>query len=194
MEKHIGVKKLTSTVIFGTYNIPFTPIKRKETIMDNYVVTNHGVITVDRLFDHILEKDEKVIKIIKPNKKRYMKAPIFPFAIPIFWPHFIFFMVITLFTAPFFFMRNYKNSYYAYTNKRVIVRSGSMGVHYESRYYDQIAETSVEVGILDKSKKNPNCSLVFKNPPRRTLRFSYVENPYELYDEIKEYINAVNVD
>ena len=158
--------------------------------MDNYVEANNDVIRVDRLFDSVLEKDEQIIKVIKPNKKRYLKSPIFPFAIPIFWPHFIFFMAITLFTAPFFFMRNYKNSYYAYTNKRVIVRSGSMRVHYESRYYNQIAETNVEVGILDKNKKTPTGTLEFKNPPRRTLRFSYVENPHELMREIKEYMNT----
>ena len=160
--------------------------------MDNYVVTNNDVIMVDRLFNDILDEDEQIVKIIKPNKKRYLKSPIFPFAIPIFWPHFIFFMAITLFTAPIFFMRNYKNSYYAITNKRVIVRSGSMRAHYESRYYDQISETSVEVGILDKSKKTPTGTLEFKNPPRRTLRFSYVENPYDLMKEIKECMSAAN--
>ncbi|MBD5131187.1 MAG: hypothetical protein HDT28_01120 [Clostridiales bacterium] len=145
---------------------------------------------MEHLFDDILDEDEQIIRVIKPSKSRYWKSPIFPFAIPIFWPHFIFFMAITLFTLPFFFARNYKNSYYAYTNKRVIVRSGSMGVHYESRYYDQIAEASVEIGILDKSKKTHTGTLEFKNPPRRTLRFSYVENPYELFNEIKEYMSG----
>ena len=162
--------------------------------MDNYIVTHNDVIMVDRLFDSILEKDEKIIKIIKPNKKRYWKAPIFPFAIPIFWPHFLFFMAITLFTPPIFFVRNYKNSFYAYTNKRLIVRRGSMRAYFKTLDYKQVNETSVEVGILDKSKNTTTGSLVFKNSAKRKITFDYVENPYDLMNEIKEYMNTVNAD
>ena len=162
--------------------------------MDNYIETKHGVITADRLFDDILEQDEKIIKVIKPNKKRYWKAPIFPFAIPIFWPHFIFFMAITLFTAPYFFVRNYNNSFYAYTNKRLIVRRGSMKAYFKTLDYKLVNETSVEVGILDKSKNMTTGSLIFRNTAKRKLSFDYVENPYELMKEIKECINTVKGD
>ena len=57
---------------------------------------------MEHLFDDILEKDEHIVKIIKPSKGRYWKAGLFPFAIPLFWPHLILFMVLTLFTLPFF--------------------------------------------------------------------------------------------
>ena len=53
-------------------------------------------------FNDILEKDEKIMKVIKPVKSRYWKQFVFPFAIPLFWPHLIILLVLSFFTLPFF--------------------------------------------------------------------------------------------
>lgn len=146
---------------------------------------------MEHLFEDILDKDEQIVKIIKPSKSRYWKAPLSMLAIPIFWPHFILLMAVTLFTLPFFYAHGYKNLYYAYTNKRLIARSGMIGVDYKTLDYKFIAATSVDVGFLDKGKKAKTGTISFKSPTS-SIRFQYVENPYDLLREIKEYINTVN--
>ena len=142
----------------------------------------------EHLFEQILESDEQIIKIIKPSKRRYWLAPAFPFAIPLFWPHLIVLMVVTLFTLPFFYARGYKNLYYAYTNKRLIVRRGMIGVDYRTLDYKYISASGVDVGLLDKGGKTG--TLFFKSPTA-SLTFGYVENPYDLLKEIKEYMNSL---
>lgn len=148
---------------------------------------------MEQLFNDILDKDEQIVKIIKPSKSRYWKAPILPFAIPLFWPHLILFMVLSLFTLPFFYAHGYKNLYYTYTNKRLIVRKGIIGVDYKTLDYKYISSSSVDVGLLDKGKKVTTGTLSFKSPTA-SINFNYVENPYDLMKEIKEYIDTVNTE
>lgn len=143
----------------------------------------------NNLFDNILDSNEYIVKIIKPSKSRYWKAPLFPFGIPLFWPHFIVIMVCTLFTLPFFYARGYKNLYYAYTNKRLIIRSGMIGVSYRTLDYKEITSTSVNVGILDKGGKTGSIS--FKGHTA-SISFNYVEKPYDLMKEIKAYMNTLD--
>ena len=147
---------------------------------------------MENLFDEILEKDEQVVKVLRPNKSRYFKAFFGMFYIPIFWPHLILFMVLSLFTLPFWISKACNNTYYAYTNKRLIVRHGVFGNSYDSLEYKDITSTSVRVGFLDKSTKTG--SLVFINPSshhEHPMAFSHIENPYQEMNEIKEYINSV---
>lgn len=142
---------------------------------------------MEELFKDILEKDEKIISVIKPNKKRYWKSWLFPFIIPVFWPHLIILLVGTLFTFPFFFAKGYKNLYYAYTDKRLIRRSGCVGVKYDSLEYKDITATSVHIGFLDKGCKTGNLS--FSSPSIHAMapiKFDYVNNPYEHMKAIKE--------
>lgn len=147
---------------------------------------------MENLFDNILEKDEHIIKIIKPSKSRYWKG-LSLFAIPLFWPHFILIMVFTLFTFPFFYARGYKNLYYAYTNKRLIVRSGIIGVDFKTLDYPFITATSVDVGFLDKIQKSTTGTISFKSPSS-SIRFQYVVQPYDLLKEIKEYIGTLSTE
>ena len=128
---------------------------------------------MEHLFNDILDKDEQIVKVIKPSKGRYLKAPIMPFAIPIFWPHLILFMVLTLFTLPFFYLHGYKNLYYAYTNKRLIIRKGIIGVDYKTLDYKYITASSVNVGFLDKGRHITTGTLSFQSPTT-SIKFNYV--------------------
>ena len=125
----------------------------------------------EHLFDDILESGEQIVKVIKPSKGRYWKAPLFPFGIPLFWPHLIVLLAVTLFTLPFFYARGYKNLYYAYTNKRLIVRSGKIGVDYRTLDYKHITASSVDVGLLDKGSNTG--TLTFKSIGS-SISFCYV--------------------
>lgn len=148
---------------------------------------------MEHLFDEILEKDEKVIKVFKPHKGRYLKSFYWAFAIPIFWPHLILFIVGSFFTIPFLLVKGYNNVYYAYTNKRLIVRHGTFGNSYESLEYKDVTSTSVDVGFLDRKSKTG--SITFVSPSshhEHEIEFSNVVNPYQVLNEIKEYMNTLN--
>ena len=148
---------------------------------------------MEHLFDDILEKDEKIIKIIKPNKKRYFRDWLLPFIFPIFLPHFIIFMVGTLFfILPLLHTKAYKNTYYAYTNKRLITRGSAIGVDYHSLEYKDIASSSVDVGFLDKLGKGKKTGTLSFKSPSAGISFKGVENPYDMMREIKEYIASLN--
>lgn len=68
-----------------------------------------------------------------------------------------------------------------------------IGVDYKTLDYKQITASSVDVGLLDKSKKVTTGTLSFKSPTA-SIQFQYVENPYDLMREIKEYMDTVNAD
>ena len=148
---------------------------------------------MENLFNEILEKDEKIIKVIKPHKGRYMKDFLIPFLIPLFWPHLIIILVATLFTPFYFIPKGYKNVYYAYTNKRLIVRKGMFGNNYDSLEYKDITSTSVNVGFFDK--KSNTGTLIFVSPSshhEHPMNFAHIQNPYQEMNKIKEHINETN--
>ena len=144
---------------------------------------------MEHLFDKILEQDEQIIKVIKPSKARYWKTLLFPFAIPLFWPHALVILVGSLGLALVFYAHGYKNLYYAYTNKRIIVRSGCIGVDFRSLDYKDITATSVDVGLLDKRSKT---GMIFFKSPSASIALKYVVGPYELMKEIKGYMNGIS--
>ena len=101
-------------------------------------------------FADFLERDEVVIKAYKPDKKRYNKWLAF-LAIPLLWPYLLLVIIFTAGIFPFVSnKKSYDNLYYAYTNKRLIVRSGIFGVHYYGIEYKDILATSVSTSFLDK--------------------------------------------
>ena len=152
-------------------------------------------LDTEHLFDDILERDEKIIKIIKPSKKRFFRDWLLPFIFPIFLPHFIIFMVVTLFfVLPLLHVKSYKNTYYAYTNKRLISRGSAIGVDYHSLEYKDITATSVDVGFLDKMGKGKKTGTLAFKSPSAGISFKCVESPYEQMREIKEYIASLNAE
>ncbi len=46
--------------------------------------------------------------------------------------------------------KRWKNTEYAVTNKRVLIRNGFVGYQYDSIYYTDIANVSLRVGVIDK--------------------------------------------
>ena len=137
------------------------------------------------VFRDFLDADETVIGVFKPIKKRYMKWMLF-FAIPIFWPHFIMLTVLSLGIFPFVYAKKgYDNMYYAYTNKRLITRTGSFGVTYHSINYSDIVTTEASSSFLDK--KTNTGSISFRSQKHGVV-FNYIEKPYDVLREIREYI------
>lgn len=174
------------------------------------------------LFANILDKNEKIIKVIKPNK---LKLFVYWFISSLwisFWVAFCsvipmlcsgtegvfipwqFYLIpvgvivlITLFTFVFAAVY-YKNNYFAYTNSRVLIRSGIIGIDFKSLDMRYVGAINVKVGFWDKVLKRETGTITFgsMSSPMATSKavgynFAHIEKPYELYKEMKQIVDKV---
>ena len=93
---------------------------------------------------------------------------------------------------------SYKHTYYAYTNKRIIIRKGIIGVDFKSLDIKMIGASDVHVSIFDKLLKKNTGTLCFGSTASplmnngtnvNSFTFANIEKPYDLYKEIKSYIS-----
>jgi len=115
------------------------------------------------------------------------------------------FVVFTILSIIFTGIR-YKHTFYAYTNKRVITRSGLFGVDYRSLDIDMIGAIDVDVTFGDKIINKDTGSITFGSMSlpmssnssngngRLGYRFANVEHPYAVYKEIKKYIDNIKTE
>lgn len=91
----------------------------------------------------------------------------------------------------------YKRTIYVVTNKRLIIRSGFIGVDYKSVELRQIGLINVRVDFLDKLIKSNTGTITFasaaipmygQNGQVGAFRFACVDNPYEVYKRVKELV------
>ena len=91
---------------------------------------------------------------------------------------------------------SYKKTFFAVTNKRIIIRSGFIGADFRSLELSSIASVDVRVDFLDKLAKpntgtvyfGSNASPINGNNQVRPYAFVHINNPYEAYKEIKQII------
>ena len=170
------------------------------------------------MFDKILDKDEEIVDIFKPNKtKLFVKTVIVSFLYLLFfvaiacigmfvpgegfehldaiWLLLPFGILILLEVLVIIFTYMwYKKTFYAYTNKRVIMRTGIIGIDYKSLDIKMIGAIDVYVSLFDKIVHKDTGSLRFGsmsspiNGQASAFIFSHIEKPYENYKKIKEYI------
>ena len=115
-------------------------------------------------------------------------------------------IMFLVFSAPFFLMIvlsiignivRFKRTIYVVTNKRLIIRSGFIGVDYKSIELKYVGLVNVRVDFLDKFCGNTG-TITFASPAmpmtnnqnnaNGAFAFKCVENPYEVYKKVKEYI------
>lgn len=175
---------------------------------------------MENLFDNILDSDEKIIKVLKPNKFKFFWSSVL--GAIIFTLFFVGFGIMTVtipdelgevapigvlivivalvvvldFLLIFCTYLSYKKRFYAYSNKRVIIRCGVIGVDYKSLDIDMIGAIDVGVGLLDKLFRKNTGTISFGSVASpmtagggAAFSFYSVQNPYELYKEIKTVIN-----
>ena len=173
----------------------------------------------NKYFDCVLDDDEKIIKTIKPNKLKVY----FSNCLKICWPLlfvFIFFIIgavipdaevdsannhwivvgvfggILLFfiiLSIIFSALYLKNTIYALTNKRLIIRTGMIGVDFKCLDYKNLGASDVYVSLIDKLLHKNTGTLRFGNASspigvNNFYCFANVVEPYNLYKEIKQYI------
>lgn len=169
-------------------------------------------------FSLILDDDEKIVEILRPNKTKLIFSTVFGcvmlallFCVPLLlafvfdepetngalWiiPVAIFAVVVILSIV--FSILYYNKTYYACTNKRLVVRTGIIGVDYKSLDMKTIGAIDVYVSLFDKILHKNTGSLRFGsmsspiNGQNSVFNFSHITNPYENYKKIKEYIENI---
>ena len=162
------------------------------------------------LFQPVLDSDEQILKFYKPNKVRTFFGTILIcllitilFIIPIIGSFldpetfitgigFIVFVIVFDFLAILMIALWYNKTIYAVTNKRILIRTGYIGVDYKALDYDSIGALTVNVNWLDKLLKKNTGTLSFGsmsspmiNTANYKFSFLYINNPYETYREVK---------
>ena len=182
------------------------------------------------LFAPILQEDEEIIKVIKPNKTRYVYLgglaftlfaliPILVMAAPfgmlidafkedgaptplvIELSIFGGFILLTLIAVWVGLNMSYKKTFYAYTNKRILIRRGVIGVDYATLDFEMIGGLMVNVNFLDRLMKgsdNPgtitfgsSASPVIYTRNGRTAAYAFrnIDHPYEVYRDLKHMVD-----
>ncbi len=182
------------------------------------------------LFAPILQEDEEIIKVIKPNKTRYVYLgglaytllaliPILFMAVPIGMAAESFaeygtpeplvieltvvggLILLGIITTWVGLSMSYKKTFYAYTNKRILIRRGFIGVDYATLDFEMIGGLMVNVNFLDRLMKgsdNPgtitfgsSASPVLYTRNGRTAAYAFrnIDHPYEVYRDLKHMVD-----
>ena len=177
---------------------------------------------MEKLFEKILDDDEKIIKVFKPNKAKYFISTLLVWGLL-----FAIFAIMGIFMVLFpeegvevkkiyllipiglwvggilviflFAWLHYKNLYYAYSNKRVIIRSGIFGVDFKSLDMSMVGAVNVYVSLIDKILRKDTGSIMFGSTASPIsygqnassgYRFNHIKAPYETCKEIKSSIDS----
>ncbi len=164
------------------------------------------------LFSPIMDKNEVIIKTYRPNKLRaWFNAVVMMLIFTLFFVPVVVgtinevsylglgivlgaYILILVLIAVFEILWLNKTRY-AVTNKRIIIRTGFIGVDFKGLDFTMLSALTVSVTLLDKIKRDTG-SISFGsmaspmiNNAGAKFSFSFVVNPYETYKEIKEIID-----
>ena len=85
----------------------------------------------------------------------------------------------------------YKNLSYTFTDKRIIIRSGLIGIDFRFVYYSDIASVDVKVGILDRMFKVGD---LYIKSPTQALVLDDIKSPYQYGDKIQDLVRDLKAD
>ena len=184
------------------------------------------------MFNDVLDEGETVLGVWRPNKKKYWAYFNWLYFWSMCWVALTFVFVplagieeedsgqvilwciliglaiafavylIGYFIARIFAKLAYKKRYYAYTNKRILIRCGVIGVDYRVLDYKLLGAITVTVGILDRmlggktgyirfgSASSPIIGGYGGNLGFGGFTFAHIDMPYDLLREIKKTINT----
>lgn len=190
---------------------------------------------MEKMFTDVLEKDEAVQKVYRPNGCRFwtgltlsmLLITVWLLAMPLvaiipaegesgirpigtfFWVMlgvgigtFVLTWAVTVLCGWLWL----RNRYHAYTNKRILIRSGIIGIDFKSLEFKSMTATMVKVNWLDKllrkntgtirfgSPASPMQSVMSSGGASNAFNFDHIAKPYEVLRELKEFINEDNKD
>lgn len=200
-----------------------------------YTICRERGKNMKEIFNDILDKDEQILKVYKPNKTRSVTIALIFNAIwmAIFGlPEIVLsilgftgviafindngadetistsigFLVMGLFIVLMYVLMvvvtivRYHKTFYAYSNKRIIIRTGFIGADFATLDMDMIGTVTINVGMLDKFIKPNTGTLRFGStatPIGGTgskygggFIFTSIDDAYVTYRELKEVING----
>ncbi len=170
--------------------------------------------------EDILDEDENVLLRLKPKKSAYILnsfLTMLPFVLIwlCFDVGFIVIMatqantpsIIWAFIVPFFAVhlmpvwiwlanilkanRNHKNLEYAFTEKRIIIRSGVIGIDFKNIYYSDIEGVNLKVGIIDRLCKVGD---IYIQANTQTSVILDIENPYFILSKLQKIVLDIKTD
>jgi len=159
-------------------------------------------------FEQVLDKDEKVLWVGQPKLVPFLLTGLPFLIIGAIWfclDYFIFIKNMSMSTSPYlipFFLLHlspswmsilnilrlilvYNNTFYTYTNRRLMMRSGFWGTDFKALDYDKITDIEVNVNPIEKIfdvgtiKAYSGVNTVYD-------RFLAIRNPYEVFKMIKQ--------
>ena len=174
------------------------------------------------LFQVVLDDDEKIVQVLRPHKGRawfgtiilliLLSVVMLPFGICMIIFHtpsspdvedtlgvgigaLVFWSVICLLSIIATILWCGK-TVYAWTNKRVLIRTGYIGVDYKSLDLNMVGALSVNVSFVDKILHKNTGTIAFGSmaSPMTTqtvskFNFAFVYDPYRVYKDVKAYID-----
>ncbi len=87
--------------------------------------------------------------------------------------------------------KGYKNLDYAFTNKRIIVKSGIIGIDYKNIYYPEIQSVNLKVGIIDRLLKVGD--VYVKSVSSSQVLFD-ISDPYFITKKLQEIVVDIKSD
>ena len=86
---------------------------------------------------------------------------------------------------------DYRNIKYVFTDKRVIVRSGIIGIDYKFIYYNEVNSVDVKVGVLDRLLKVGDVYITSNN---KVAVLEDIKNPYQIANRIQSIARDIKTD
>ena len=88
--------------------------------------------------------------------------------------------------------KNWENTEYYVTNKRIIIISGFIGMNYQTIFYKDINNVHLRIGIIDKLLKVGD--IYFDTSENKMQFFLDLENPYALYTKLQKIVFDIQTD
>lgn len=186
-------------------------------IEDKYFSADEGM-NANQIED-MLQGDEKILWRDKPNKKSYILSAVFKMLpIVLIWTAIDAVFIVALFkfdlpkmvyyiAIPFFILHlapvwiwianlvrsaaEIKNIEYAFTEKRIIIRSGVIGIDVKSIYYTDLVGVNVRVGLLDRMLKVGD--IYIKSTMQAQVLYD-IKNPYFIGDRLQKIALDIKAD
>ena len=186
-------------------------------IDENYFKVDDGM--KENSIEDILDKDEQVLLREKPYKKAYILAAVFK-ALPftLIWlafdtafivgiamvgaPKFIWGFIVPFFalhlTPVWFYFANIirsvaelKNMEYVFTEKRIIIRSGVIGIDFKNILYTDIKGVNLKVGLIDRLCKVGD---IYITALEQSAVLYDIQNPYRILKKMQRIVNDIKTD
>lgn len=168
--------------------------------------------------EDIIDKDESILLRLKPNKKVFVLSSVLRLLpIALIWAAIDVFFIIQiasdlsakdlLFIIPFFALHlfpvwrwiagivkayaGHKNIEYVFTDKRILIRSGIIGIDFKSMFYSEIESVSARVGLLERIFKVGDI-YILSTSQRAVLQD--ISNPYFILNRLKKITLDIKTD